>query len=86
MDIYCHETKAKCCSSCHNEWDDGYGYPMEWTSPTGRTMLSSCCGRGKDVYDLDSRKDWARMICDVRKYRRSETGSHPVLHEKGTNK
>jgi hypothetical protein len=31
-----------CCNSCHDEWEDGYGDPLEGTLPDGREYMVCC--------------------------------------------
>jgi len=50
--FYCHEMQEirQCCSSCHNEWDDGYGYPIE-LEVGKKTILEMCCGAYEELED-----------------------------------
>jgi len=33
---------VQCCGSCHDEWDEGYGDPLDWEA--GGVRLIGCCG------------------------------------------
>ena len=39
--LWCEDVRAligtdkPCCTSCHHEWEDGYGGPLEYDLPDG---------------------------------------------------
>lgn len=51
-----------CCSSCHHEWEDGYGEPIE-EELGKRFIFTRCCGRKFKEWD---RKD---MLNILKRYR-----------------
>jgi len=44
---YREEAQQWCCGSCHSEWEDGYGYPMDddYTEDDIKYIVNYCCGR-----------------------------------------
>lgn len=49
-------TEPSCCSSCHYDWDDGYGDPME--DIVGNTTVSTCCSVNREF----SRSEIAKAL------------------------
>lgn len=48
--FYCHDIELAtgidfmCCSSCHEDYEEGYYYLMEYESECGKYVLHCCCG------------------------------------------
>jgi len=64
--LYCHELNDNlCCSSCHYEWDDGYGEPFETEIAPG-IVFSSCCRKNA----LDPSRETALKIIWQRRHKK----------------
>lgn len=75
--LYCDDLVPfgwKCCGSCHQEWEDGYGDPSDMEETyEGRTLpeglpeeikliqIFRCCGNEEKGTMLDD-KAWVRMV------------------------
>ncbi len=57
--LFCNElTPDTCCSSCHEEWDEGYTYPFENTEIEEIKIYHCCTFRLTDAIKKGKLKEW----------------------------
>jgi hypothetical protein len=61
----------ECCSSCHDDIDEGYDELMECEGPGGLVALT-CCGRGVDP----TPEQWAAIAAELERTTQPGVDSH----------
>lgn len=69
--IWCHDTPFQCCSSCHSDWDDGFGEPSEHEI-SQRTIFMGCCDSRVPNRSLAANILWGKRTDALRVADRSE--------------